>query len=113
MLSLRSRQKKNVSTAMDYMKDFIGINGRNHNAITKAAKEYTVRSCTDNINSLQYGLDNKFISGRPYTMSELYEQAIYTERAFLAGVQWALQHFAPKPHQMTSCPGKSKESGSI
>ncbi len=113
MWSPRSRQKKNVSTAMDYVKDFIGLNGRNHNAITKAAKEYTVRSCTDNIASLQYGLDNKLISGRPYTMSELYEQAIYTERAFSAGVQWALQHFALKPQRMTSCPGGLKESGSI
>lgn len=101
MLSLRPKQKINckdsIPAAMGYIKDYIGINGGNNDAIARAAKEYTVRSCTDNITSLQYGLDNKLISGRPYTMSELYEQAIYTERAFLAGVQWAFQHVGQRP----------------
>ena len=95
MLSLRPKQKingkENVSAAAGYIKDYIGINGGTGDTIARAAKEYTVRSCTQNMASLQYGLDNKLISGRPYTMSELYEQAIYTERAFLAGVHWAFE----------------------
>jgi hypothetical protein len=97
MLSVRPKQKLNrqVSSAatVGYIKDYMGISRGKYDVFTQAAKEYAVKSCMDNIASLKYGLDNKLISGKPYTLSELYEQAIYAERAFTAGIQWALQYF--------------------
>jgi hypothetical protein len=96
MLSVQLKKslnwKANRVATPDYIKDYIGINRGNYDVLTQAAKEYAVKSCIDNIESLKYGLENKLISGKPYTMSELYEQAIYTERAFTAGVEWAFQY---------------------
>jgi hypothetical protein len=96
MLSIISKKgsnhKNNNNEVADYIKDYLGLNRPNLNIFIQSAKDYAVQSCMDNIASLNYGLDNKLISGKPYTMSELYEQAIHAEKAFTAGVQWAFQH---------------------
>ncbi len=93
MLSFRPKQNNDPSAAASYIGEYIGINRSKYDPISQAAKEYAVNSCMSNIASLKYALDNKLISGKPYTMSELYEQAIYAEKAFLAGVAWASQKF--------------------
>ena len=96
MLSIRSKNTsnhRNSDTAVvDYIKNYLGLNRPNLNIFIQAAKDYAVQSCMDNIASLNYGLDNKLISGKPYTMAELYEQAIYAEKAFTAGMRWAFQY---------------------
>ena len=93
MISFRPKQNNNPSAAASYIGQYLDINRSNYDPISQAAKEYAVNSCMNNIASLKYALDNKLISGKPYTMSELYEQAIYAEKAFLAGVEWASQQF--------------------
>ncbi len=85
-------RKNNSLAAVGYIQDYLGVNKATYDVFTQAAKEYAVKACMDNIASLQYGLDNKLISGKPYKMAELYEQAIYAERAFAAGVKWAFQY---------------------
>ena len=96
MLSIKPYKKllskNNRIATIDHIKDYISVKRGNYNICTQAAKDYAVKSCMDNIESLKYGLENKLISGRPYTLSELYEQAIYAERAFTAGVHWAFQY---------------------
>jgi hypothetical protein len=91
---LKKRLNRNVNglSSMGSIKDRLDVKKDACDVFTLAAKEYAVKSCMDNIASLQYGLDHKLISGKPYKMSELYEQAIYAERAFTAGVRWALQY---------------------
>ena len=99
MFSTRSKRRSNLGSkgtaVAQYLKAYLGLNPPNHDILIQAAKDYAVQSCMDNIASLNYGLDNKLISGKPYTMSELYEQAIHAEKAFTAGIQWAFQHAKP------------------
>jgi len=96
MFSIRKKNKlvhgNNNNVVADCIKEYIGLNQANFDVFIRAARDYAVQSCLDNIDSLNYGLENKLISGKPYTMSELYEQAIHAEKAFAAGIQWALQH---------------------
>ncbi len=97
-LTIPKRRSKtgNKDTAIaQYIKAHLGLNRPNRDILIQAAKDYAVQSCMDNIASLNYGLDNKLISGKPYTMSELYEQAIHAEKAFTAGIQWAFQNMKP------------------
>ncbi len=88
----RLNQKNDNLAKAGYIQDYLGVNKAAYDVFTQAAKEYAVKSCMDNIASLQYGLDNKLISGKPYKMAELYEQAIYAERAFAAGIKWTFQY---------------------
>jgi hypothetical protein len=96
MLSIRSKRGINSTDksciTSGYLKDYIAITSGNNDIFSQAAKDYAVKSCMDNIASLKFGLDNKLISGKPYKMAELHEQAIYAERAFTAGVQWAFRY---------------------
>jgi len=96
MLSLKLKKSSNWKAdslaTPEYIRDYIGINRGNNDIFTQAAKDYAVNFCVNNIESLKYGLENKLISGKPYKMSDLYEQASYTENAFMAGIRWALQY---------------------
>ena len=95
-MSVKVQQKlswgSNSLAKPEYIRDYVGINKGKYDIFTRAAKEYTVTSCAENIESLRYGIENKLISGKPYKMSDLYEQAIYTEKAFTAGVRWVFQY---------------------
>jgi hypothetical protein len=84
--------RRNTKAVATCIKKYVGLNQGNFDIFSRAAKDYAVQSCLDNIASLNYGIENKLISGKPYTMSELYEQAIQAEKAFTAGIQWALRH---------------------
>jgi len=98
MFLITSKKRSNHghnNVVANNLKEYIGLNHANPNAFTRAARDYAVQSCLDNIASLNYGIENKLISGKPYTMSELYEQAIHAEKAFTAGIQWAFQHSKP------------------
>ncbi len=83
--------KPNRITAPRYLEEYLGLN-KTHDIFARAAKEYAVNSCVENMESLRYGIENHLISAEPYKMSELYEQALCAEKAFTAGAQWAFRN---------------------
>lgn len=76
----------------DYIREYVSIGAQeDDNEVAQAAREYAANSCIEDLEAQRYWLINKLSTGKPYKMSDLYDQAIYSRKGFEAGALWGLQ----------------------
>jgi hypothetical protein len=81
----------NSIATSEYLRDYVGVDKEITDPVIKAAKEFAVRSCADNIEAHKSCLENHCYIGNPHKMRDMYDQAIYTEAGFKAGARWAVE----------------------